>query len=285
MREPLQNLTEDEVINRLKGKITPAMCGHIGIGDDCAVVDNGILLKTDCIVEGRHYLPDSDPVLVGRKAIARVISDFAAMGGIPTSFLITIGVRGTTSYEYLEKIYEGMDAIAITHGARILGGETVSVPEGATQFFSVSGMGQAEKPILRSGAEIGDLIYVSGVLGNTLNSDHHLNFIPRVAEAQWLVENVSLTSMMDVSDGVARDLPRIAKSSDVGYTLSYENVPVRAGALLKGALTDGEDYELLFTVPANFQHQIENAPFPFYQIGTITKDIPIPLEGGWDHLG
>lgn len=283
----LQDLSEDQFLAEIRSLLPPPSEGTIGIGDDCAVLSDGTLLKTDCIIEGRHYLPDTPPEQVGHKAIARVLSDFAAMGGRPHALLITIGVRKSTPLTYLKSVYQGMQSCAHSHGASIMGGETNSIPETSSPFFSISGTGYTtpHSPILRSGAQLGDYIYVTGTLGNTYHSQHHLLFKPRVTEARWLSHHTRPTAMMDLSDGLATDLPRLTKASQTGYQLTPKTIPLRSGATLTEALTQGEDYELLFTIPPHFATKILTAPFPVIRIGTITRETPHPLHGGWDHLG
>ena len=276
---PLHTLTEDDLIRRLSAQLaTPT--DTVGIGDDCAVIGQGTLFKTDNLIQGRHYLPETPPELVGHKAIARVISDFAAMGGSPQYFLVTCGLTPDLSVEYVEAVYRGMNAISQQFSCYIIGGETSSIS--SEPYFSISGIGTTSHPILRSGAQIGDLIFVTGSLGNSFHSQHHLHFTPRVAEALWLQEHARPSAMMDLSDGLARDLPRIAQLSKVGYTLDLDALPLRAGADTKTALTDGEDYELLFTISPELAHLLDKATYT--QIGTITTDTPHSLEGGWDHL-
>ncbi len=284
MSRPLHDLSENELIAKLKAEIRTSP-GAIGIGDDCAVLAGNQLLKTDSVIEGRHYLATTPSAQVGRKALARVMSDFAAMGGEPDSFLITCGLRASSQLDYLLALYRSMDALCAQYGGYIVGGETCTVPEHAPQFFSISGYAHCpQAPILRSGAAIGNLLYVTGDLGNSLESSHHLNFTPRLQEAAWLVQNARPSAMMDLSDGLAQDLPRLATASGVGYSLNLEALPLRKGATTQMALQDGEDYELLFSLPPEFAASLAKAPFTATLIGSITKDTPNPLSGGWDHL-
>ena len=284
MNRRLQDLTEDELTAHLRGNLRQRAQG-IGIGDDCAVVEGNRLLKVDCVTEGRHYLPETSAIMVGRKAIARVMSDFAAMGGVPDSFLVTCGLRSSTPLAYITELYRGMDKICEELGGYIIGGETCAVPEGAPQFFSITGYGHClGAPILRSGAKVMDLIFVTGALGNSFQSDHHLEFTPRLEAARWLVEKATPTAMMDLSDGLARDLPRITKASQVGYQIDQGVLPLRSGATTETALTDGEDYELLFTLSPEKATALAEAPFLVTQIGTVTETTLTPLVGGWDHL-
>jgi len=178
----------------------------------------------------------------------------------------------------------GMDNLCAEYGGYIVGGETCSVPEESPQFFSITGYGECSKPVLRSEAELGDGIYVTGELGNSFSSNHHLNFIPRLVEAHWLMENARPSAMMDLSDGLAKDLPRLTKASEVGYKLDLKSLPLRKGADQNSALTDGEDYELLFTLSPQQEQALGETSFPVTKIGVITSEIMTPLSGGWDHL-
>lgn len=282
----LAEWNENELVERLQSLLSPPPAGVVGIGDDCAVLRDGTLLKTDALVEGRHYLPDTAPDLVGRKAVARVISDFAAMGGTPGSLLVTIGVRPSCSSNYLEEVYRGMNAISEKFAAYIVGGETVSLPEEAPQFFSISGQGVAHQKgvVLRSGAQLGDGIYVTGRLGGSFHTGRHLTFTPRVREAAWLMEYARPSAMMDLSDGLAQDLQRLRVASTVGYTLDLGCLPLHDGVEIRGGLCDGEDYELLFTVSSEQEPALREAPFPLSRIGEVTETCAPLLDGGWDHF-
>lgn len=235
-----------------------------GAGDDCAVVDLGIagkfiLFKTDAVVEGIHFLQSADPEQVGHKALARCLSDIAAMGGLPNSALLTIGLPKSFDPEWMRKVYSGLNRLAGKFKVAIVGGETSTNPERV--FLSVAVLGTVEKSrcILRSGARAGDAIFVSGHLGGSL-AGRHLEFEPRIEEARWLTEHFNVHSMIDVSDGLAGDLRHILKQSRVGAELLSRAIPVSRAAKLQAraessakppllaALTDGEDFELLFTV-------------------------------------
>ena len=277
-------LSEDALIAALQQKLAAPPEGTTGIGDDCAVLEQGQLLKTDCVVEGKHYLPDTPAHLIGRKAVARVLSDIAAMGGTPEYILITCGLRPDTPLSYIEELYDGINTLCREHQTYVMGGETVVLPSGSAPFYSISGYGRADTPILRSTAQVGDLIYVTGSLGNTFLSEHHLLFTPRLQEAQWLCQHACPSAMMDLSDGLARDLPRLAHMSHIGYQIDLESLPLRAGATIESALSDGEDYELLFTLPPHLAPHLSQAPFTCTHIGQMTETTASPLSGGWDHL-
>src|SRR3954469_22604215 len=158
----------------LIGKLIPNLAtnGHVvaGAGDDCAVLDVGIedkqlLFKTDAIVEGIHFTKETAPEQIGRKALARVLSDMAAMAGAPTAAVITIGLPKNFEPERVTKIYDGINALAREYEVAIVGGETTTCPERV--FISVAMIGLVGKAICRAGAKVGDGIFVTGELGGS----------------------------------------------------------------------------------------------------------------------
>jgi thiamine-monophosphate kinase len=257
-------MNEFALIQRLTRSLPTNPSVVVGAGDDCAVLDVGmpdrlLLFKTDAVVEGVHFASDAPPEKIGHKALGRCLSDIAAMAGTPTAALITIGLPRDFKPEVVEAIYTGMNALARRHQVAIVGGETTSSPERI--FISVALLGWVPrgKGVLRSGAEAGDAIFVTGELGGSL-AGKHLEFEPRLAEARWLAQHFSLHAMLDISDGLAGDLRHILAASRVGAELFSTSIPVsrqarlaaKAGSSAKpallAALTDGEDFELLFTV-------------------------------------
>ena len=285
-------LGEDGLIEKLCEGLPSEDRIVIGPGDDCAVVEVGeelILLKTDAVVEGVHFLSDDDPKRIGWKAVARVLSDFAAMGGEPGELLVTIAVSRDREVNWLTKLYEGMQSCLEEFGGVIVGGETTSLPEGAPVVISIAGRGKVtrERLVTRSGGQIGDEIYVTGTLGGSIKGKH-LDFHPRLREAAWLAENFSLTAMMDVSDGLAKDLPRLARMSGCGFSLNESALPCTEGCSTQDALNDGEDYELLFTCAQSDdllgKWVAEFPDLPLTKIGELTEDPVDEMAGGWDHF-
>ena len=235
-----------------------------GSGDDCAVLDLGIgdklvLFKTDAVVEGIHFKADTAPEQIGHKALARCLSDVAAMAGTPTAALITLALPKTFDAGFVESIYSGIGALARRHDVAIAGGETTTNPERILISVALLGTVPRGKAVLRSGAEAGDAIFVTGQLGGSL-AGRHLEFEPRLAEGQWLAEHFPIHAMIDLSDGLAGDLRHILKASRAGAELLTTSIPISRAAKLASksetsakppllaALTDGEDFELLFTV-------------------------------------
>lgn len=224
-----------------------------GIGDDTAVIrhagDNHLLFTTDMLIEGVHFkIPGATPFLIGRKALAVNISDIAAMGGRPRYAVVAIGVPPHFSVSFARELYRGIKTLAAKFGISVVGGDT----NGSDKLVvSVSLIGEAEKGslVLRSGARAGDAIFVTGRLGGSLKTGAHLKFMPRVKEARFLVKHFKINSMIDISDGLASDLTRIIEASRVGAVIEKRSIPLNKGCKADSALFNGEDFELLFTVP------------------------------------
>jgi len=261
----------------------------VGPGDDCAVVRDGRrigLLKTDCIVENVHFLRGHDPERVARKALCRPLSDIAAMGGVPDFALITILTPPELNPGYWSDFYRGLRRAAAGFGVTIAGGELSRQPGGIAVSVAMTGSMRGAKPVLRSGGSPGDMLFVTGVLGGSLGG-HHLDFVPRLAEGQWLAGRGIASAMMDLSDGLASDLPRLARASRCGFRVG--EVPARSGVSREAALSDGEDYELLFAAPPLLARRLSQWPFPktpLTCIGELAKPGVEPQDwpGGWDHF-
>jgi thiamine-monophosphate kinase len=293
----MHELGEDEVVRRLLAQLPPAPHDlRVGPGDDCAVVPfsrtQWQLLKTDAIIEGVHFLRGENFRRVGWKAIARVVSDFAAMGGMARWFLVTMSIPPSYTIDELEALYQGMADCAAAHQASIVGGETTGVSSPAPLGISIAATGVVKKSqlVLRSTAQRGDVIFITGKLGGSL-AGRHLDFLPRVRESQWLTQHRFATAMMDLSDGLAKDLPRLAMASSVGFQIDLSALPCHDGCSPHQALNDGEDYELLFTVSPSRARSLQRKwplafpGIPLTCIGHIVeKDQSMQLRGGWDHF-
>jgi len=248
-RTALSSLGEDRLIPLLtRGWAKQGGNVMVGPGDDCAVLrgtrrGERLLFKTDAVVEGVHFTAATPSALVGRKALGRALSDIAAMGGTPTHAVITLAVPPGTAPMRLAGIYRGLSALARRHGVNLVGGETTRA---AQLLLSIALLGTiAVPPVLRSGGKAGDDLWVTGTLGATQDRKH-LAFTPRLAEGQWLARQRLARAMMDLSDGLAADLPRLASASGTGFILDRTALPLARGATIQTALSDGEDYELLF---------------------------------------
>jgi thiamine-monophosphate kinase len=259
----LSDLGENRVVEELTRALALGADVRVGAGDDCAVVGrprdrHWQLLKTDAVIEGVHFLPDEDPRRIGWKALGRAVSDIAAMGGEPRHALVTIAAPPATSFDRVRGIYAGLRKSARRFGVSIVGGETARSPGPLFLNVALTGTVERARCILRSGGHPGDAIYVTGRLGGSL-AGHHLDFIPRLAEARWLTANFLLRAMMDLSDGLAADLPRLAAASRCAFTLDDSAVPRTKGCTLAQAIADGEDYELLFTLAPRHAAPLEAA--------------------------
>jgi thiamine-monophosphate kinase len=281
-------MNEFELIAKLIPKLATNKSVVTGAGDDCAVLDVGIpkkqlLFKTDAVVEGIHFTKETAPELVGRKALARVLSDIAAMAGTPTAAIITIGLQKNFDSERVEKIYDGINALAKEHQVAVVGGETTTSPE--RMFISVALIGLVENSISRGGAKVGDGIFVTGELGGALQG-RHLEFEPRLEQGRWLAANFDIHAMIDLSDGLAGDIRHILNASKVGAELLSPAIPISRAAKLKAreessakppllaALTDGEDFELLFTIASKDAVKLHDAwkkAFPDLKLSCIGK--------------
>lgn len=257
-------MKEFDLIARLTRNL-PTHAGVIaGPGDDCALLDLGlplhwVVFKTDAVVEGIHFTPETQPERVGHKAMARVLSDFAAAAATPTAAVVTLALPPHHDPARIESLYQGLCELARSWNVAIVGGETTTNPDRILVSIAALGTVEKSRSVRRSGAQAGDALFVSGELGGSI-AGHHLEFQPRLAESHWLTENFRVHAMIDLSDGLAGDLRHLAAASQVGAELLEGSLPIRRAAKLRArsgespkspvlaALTDGEDFELLFAV-------------------------------------
>jgi thiamine-monophosphate kinase len=268
----IRDLGEFGLIRQLSRNIPRA-------GDDCAVLPGGWLFTCDPVVEGIHFLPATTARRVGWKAMARNLSDIAAMGGQPRWAVVSIGLRPDTSVRWVRELYGGLHSAARRFGAEIVGGDTTHVKH--EQFVVVTLLGHSNRPVLRTGSKIGDSVFVTGTLG----AGQHLTFIPRVKEAQWLVRHFNIHAMIDLSDGLASD----AEHLGVGIDIDAAEIPGK----LPAALTRGEDFELLFTIdPRDVTALRTQWKFrvKLTEIGRVVRGKGVRLDGqplaakGYDHF-
>lgn len=288
---PLQSLGENAVLKRILSCVSNAPASPEGPGDDCAVVARNdewdTLLKTDVVVENVHFTPDTEPRRIGRKALGRAVSDIAAMGGIPEHALITILTYKERPVELLEGIYRGIDEMANLFNISICGGETSSIPyDGLIINVALTGRVERGQAVLRSGGKVDDILFVTGPLGGSFPSGHHLDFVPRVNEARALMQQRFIpTAMMDLSDGLGADLPRLAQASGCGYELTETIIPCNPGCTTSQAINDGEDYELLLTLSPSDARRIQQLEgITLYPIGKLTQTTHQATCGGWQHF-
>jgi len=304
-----KELGEFDLIHRLSSRLKfRAADTTLGIGDDCAVypVKAGMkqVVTTDALVEGIHFdLATTTPQALGRKALSVSLSDIAAMGAVPKRALVTLGIPKKISVSFLDKLYAGFNTICNRYEVEMVGGDTVSSPK--CFFINISVIGESKRISTRCGAKPGDLIFVTGTLGDSslglkllrkkkrggISKDYkflmarHSDPTPRVLEAGILVRSrINITSMIDISDGLVQDLYHICQASKVGARIHEGRLP-KSEAFSRTCnknqinslpliLNGGEDYELLFTLPPdgvkNLKRHFLKAKALVTQIGEIT---------------
>ncbi len=267
-------MNEDAIIRKLQ-RYAPL------IGDDCAVIqaprDQDLLFTTDFSIEGVHFTRDSPAGQIGHRAVARSLSDIAAMGGRPLYCLVSIAIAEWTDQRWIDGFYRGVNQLLRQTKTQLAGGD-ISHAEQLVLDVMLCGAVAKGKALRRSGARPGDIIYVSGPLGGWR---HKSEIVPRLDIGRKLIGKA--TSCMDISDGLALDLHRLCLAS--GVAAEIDSVPLLKGATMEQALHDGEDYELLYT--AHPKRRV-----PGIRIGTITKGKPGALRYngkklapiGYDHL-
>lgn len=253
----------------------------VGPGDDCAVIApdaRPLVLTTDHLVQDRHF-DDALPLeLIARKAVMRSASDIAAMAAQPAWALATALLP--VDYAHADELFDHMARFARQFGCPLVGGDIATLPAGVggPMSLTVTVGGHADKPVLRSTARVGDLVYVTGALGGSLVNRRHATAMPRVREALELVRVATLHAMIDVSDGLGLDAARIARASRVRLELDAGLLPVHPDASgIEDAIRDGEDYELLFTAPSEAPIPASIDGTPITRIGRVIAGEPAAM--------
>lgn len=308
------DIGEFEFIERIKEHF-PARDGEVGIGDDCAVLPQqsgfDTLVSTDLLVEGVHFLrEDASPEQLGWKSAAVNFSDIAAMGGQLTGSFLSIAIPHNLPTEWAEGFIRGYHEISQHYGAPLLGGDTTRSLDKICINVGVLGRIECGKARLRSHAQPGDLICVTGTLGDSgaglqiilngidRNSDakslvhKHYHPMPRIFEGQCLANEEGVHAMMDISDGIGSDLRHILHASHVGAEIDTAAIPLseplknlcgkQGWDALDFAINGGEDYELLFTMAPDTRPTI-----PYHVIGRITDTTELLWlnDSGQQHTG
>jgi thiamine-monophosphate kinase len=246
-------VNEDAIVGKLKPH-APL------IGDDCAVVqaprNQDLLFTTDFSIEGVHFTRESSAEQIGRRAVARSLSDIAAMGGRPLYCLVSLALADWTNQRWIDDFYRGVNKLLRQTKTQLAGGDISHAKQLICDVMLCGSVGKG-KALRRSGAKLGDLIYVSGPLGGWR---HKRDINPRLDIGRELIGKAN--ACMDISDGLALDLHRLCLAS--GVAAEIDSIPLLNGASVEQALHDGEDYELLYTAPPNSRA-------PGIRIGTITK--------------
>lgn len=259
-RDTAGSIGEEALIARIRrwlGRAAPP--SPAGPGDDCAVVrprlGARLLLTADPVVRGRHFEDSTPPAAVARKLLRRNLSDIAAMGGTPRFAILSWAMPQWTSLAWLAAFHRALARDAVRWGVTVNGGDISSADTDLAAHLTLVGEAPV-RPLLRTGAHAGDWIYVTGSLGGSILG-RHTGFEPRLAEGRWLAGRNAVRNMVDVSDGLAKELRLIAPPG-TRASIDPQSVPVSAAArrmekaggrnALDHALTDGEDFELLFAV-------------------------------------
>jgi thiamine-monophosphate kinase len=251
------------------------------IGDDCAVIrppeNRDLLFTTDFSIEGVHFTRKSSAQEIGYRALARSLSDIAAMGGTPHYCLVSLALAPWTNSRWIDNFYRGIHKLLRQTNTELAGGDLSHANQLVCDVM-VCGSVAKGKALPRSGAHPGDILYVSGPLGGWR---HKPVIVPRLDIGRKLIGKA--TACMDISDGLALDLHRLCVASSV--TAEIDEIPLLPKATVKQALHDGEDYELLYTAPPKVR-------VPGIRIGTMTKGKPgairyrgTPIKPtGYDHI-
>ncbi len=280
-RDSVSALGEERLIaliRRWLGSASPR--APFGIGDDCAVLPAARgrqLLTVDPVVYPRHFDAAVPARAVGAKLLKRNLSDLAAMGGRPTAAVLALTLDARVSLRWLEDFYRGLAASARQYGVPVVGGDIAQADGTLAASLTLLGACAGPRCLTRTGARTGDTLWVTGRLGGSLPSGHHFTFKPRLAEGAWLARQREVRAMMDLSDGLAKDVhaltPRGAAAAIDRHTL-----PRRRGASVRAALADGEDYELVFALAQDaeaeaFAHRWRRA-FPRVPLTCIGRFVP-----------
>ncbi len=278
---------------------------EVGPGDDCAVVRVGsesLLVTTDQVLDGVHIvLSHHSPADAGRKALARNLSDIAAMAGTPLAAFVNVVLPQGVDDQFARDVHEGIRQLGADTQCPLAGGDVATWKGRLAVGVTVLGRPGQAGPVLRSGGRQDDALCVTGSLGGSWRGDRHVTFRPRLAEARVLAQEYNARAMIDLSDGLATDLRHLCAASNVGAELFTPSIPihedVRDDDRLTAALTDGEDYELLAALPVGEASRLmADQPFdvPVHRIGTLTGGGGIVLvddagrrtplqEAGWEH--
>lgn len=275
-------MKEKEIIEFLKRNFKTKKA-IVGIGDDCAVIeynrDYYMILTTDTIVENVHFEKEKfNWYQIGKKAMAVNLSDICSMAGIPQFALISLGLP-FSDFEIIKELTEGIKYMCKKYKFEVIGG---NLTRSEKIFVDVFMVGIVEKKYIkrRDGAKEGDYIYVTGYLGAS-QIKKQFNLLPPVFEIRELVKKYKITSMIDISDGLSSDLIKLCESSNVGFKIYLEDLPISKEAKkisknrfeeIEHALNDGEDYEILFTCDRKESIPKKIGNVKITKIGEIIKE-------------
>ncbi|MBH53142.1 MAG: thiamine-phosphate kinase [Opitutaceae bacterium] len=274
MKNPLTERVEGQLSHRGERQLIQDISAWLGpcsipapygIGDDAAVVDNSDVTQViakDSLVLNKHFDSQTNPAQVGAKLLKRNLSDFAAMGASPGYALVAAFLPKSTTVDWLRGFYTGLRDCCMQYHVKIIGGDLSSTFEDLAFSLTLIGSGN-EKLLTRKSANPGDTLWVTGSLGGSIQGKH-LDFTPRLEEGQWLSNTGHITSAIDLSDGLATDLKNLCPEGCI-IELDTDSIPLSDACqsmaknsdrnAIDHALTDGEDYELLFTLKKSFNSQ------------------------------
>ena len=263
-------------------------------GDDLAVLDwpagDLLLVGVDQVLDGVHFDAAAHaPRLIGRKAMNRNLSDCAAMACLPAAAVTTFALPRGAGPDYARELYAGMKEAGDAFGCQIVGGDTGSWAGRLAVTVTIVGRSAGVRPVTRGGAKPGDRLYVSGPLGGSILG-RHLSFAPRIDAGRRLAEGGAVTAMLDLSDGLSRDLAHLCRESGVGAVIDAAAVPIHDDARtlsrldhrspLDHALHDGEDYELLAAVPPTAGAAALVAALGFVPVGRVSSEPGVWIDHG-----
>jgi len=310
-------LSERKLIERIRRKSGRQVHFGHGIGDDCAVIDvpkdHEALVTTDFTLEGIHFRREWHPAeSVGHRCLARGLSDIAAMGGEPRAAFLSLALPRKLPQRWVDQFFGGLLKLAKRYSVQLAGGDIAESPAGVLADIMVLGSIPKRRAVLRSGARVGDFVYVTGTLGASVSTlellregkkprmaahPRHFHPDPRIAIGRYLREKKLASAMIDTSDGLSVDLQHICDESRVGAVIYAESLPRVAGPRgLEFALHGGEDYELLFTAAKRKVVPNEIAGVSITRIGEIVGGKAVKVAtadgrtkrlkvGGWEHFG
>jgi thiamine-monophosphate kinase len=282
--------SESDFIDWIRSQQRPNPLVQLAAGDDLAILrwpqNDLLLIGADQVLDGIHFdLTKHTPNQIGRKAMNRNLSDCAAMACLPAAAIATVVLPRGAGIDFAKELYQGLRSAADAFNCPIVGGDTATWDQKLALTVAILGRSDGVKPITRAGAKPGDSIYVTGPLGGSILG-RHMTFTPRIKEARQLATATTIHAMIDISDGLSRDLRQICTQSQVGAIIDAAQVPIHGDAVtlfrqtnrlpLEHALHDGEDHELLFTCPSR--------PPLGTLIGQITADRSVLLEKAGQRL-
>ncbi len=307
--DTVASLGEERLISAIRrwlGDTSPP--APLGIGDDCAILpasEKAQAVTVDPVIYRRHFDDSIPPRAVGAKLLKRNLSDLAAMGAKPRAAVVALTLDPRTRLDWLEKFYRGLAACARTYGVAIVGGDVAQADQVLAASLTLIGEATGKRMLTRAGARTGDWLYVTGPLGGSLLGKHH-RFTPRLAEGAWLAAQPEVRAMMDVSDGLAKDLHALTPPG-AEPALDPALIPISPAARklarksrrtpLAHALGDGEDFELLFAIrktadlTAFEKNWLRHFSSPLHRIGHFVSIGKLPADAidlsahrGYEHL-